>query len=38
VFWVKNFPATEDGFPHEAHEFAQSLAIWTGLPGVSGCF
>jgi len=36
VLWVKNFPATEDEFPHEAQEFAQLLAIWTGLPGVPG--
>lgn len=36
VFWVKNFPATEDAFPHETYEFAKSLAVWTGLPGVQG--
>lgn len=36
VFWVKNFPATEDEFTQEAHEFAHSLAIWTGLPRLTG--
>lgn len=36
VLWVKNFPATEDEFPHEAQEFALALANWTGLPAVPG--
>lgn len=32
IIWVKDFPGDQDGFSHEAYEFADNLQRLTGLP------